>query len=238
LVSGAPGYSYPLTQEVIVKLRLVVEAEGKLYLVEEKEGFGGSGATDYTQLVTRAVESLEMLEGKSEEAENVIETIVGYACGLNWDTSFPLPVQLAALRWALISKNFADRRQAAEAMVEIGPEAKEAIPVLIPQLGDEEFMIRRVVAEALAAIGPETEDLPALTRALQDEDYWVRTFIAEALGTMGAEAKEAVPVLIQALRDASWESEREAEIDALKIITGQDFGEDADAWQQWWEKQK
>lgn len=240
LVSGAPGPSSkpPITQEVIVEVRLVVEAEGKLYLVEKKEGLGGAEARGYPQLVKHAVEPLEMLEDQGEEVEDVIELIVGYACGLNWDTSFALPFQLAALRWALTSENFADRRQGAEALGEIGPEAKEAIPVLIPLLEDGEFMIRRAVAEALAAIGPETRELPALIRALQDEDYWVRTFVAEALETMGADAKEAVPVLIQALGDAKWGSEREAETEALKIITRQDFGEDAAAWQQWWEQQK
>ena len=239
LVSGAPGPSTkpPITQEVIAEVQLIVEAEGKLYLLEKKEGLGGTEARGYPQLVKQAVEPLEMLGDQAEEIEDIIELIVGYGCGLNWDTSLDLPFQLAALEWALTSRNFADRRQGAEALGEIGPEAKEAIPALMPLLRNLDFMIRRAVAEALAEIGPGTQELPALIRALQDKDYWVRTFIAEALGTMGADAKEAVPALIQALGDAEWSSEREAATGALKTITGQDFGEDAAAWQQWWEQQ-
>jgi hypothetical protein len=44
-------------------------------------------------------------------------------------------------------------------------------------------------------------------------------------------------ILIQALRD--WDEDvRWAAAWVLKEITGQDFGQDAAAWQQWWEEQQ
>ena len=43
--------------------------------------------------------------------------------------------------------------------------------------------------------------VPALTLALQDLDPEVRQYAAWALGMIGSGAKDAVPVLIQALKD-------------------------------------
>jgi HEAT repeat protein len=43
--------------------------------------------------------------------------------------------------------------------------------------------------------------VPSLTQALRSKDYHVRTGAARALGWMGTAAKEAIPALVQALRD-------------------------------------
>jgi HEAT repeat protein len=44
---------------------------------------------------------------------------------------------------------------------------------------------------------------------------------------------DGVPVLIQALEDQS-PAVRQAATEALRTITGQDFGLDVNAWRQWW----
>ncbi len=76
--------------------------------------------------------------------------------------------------------------------------------------------------------------LPVFVRALGDQDEDVREAAAEALGKIGP---DAVPALIQALQDKeSWVRMRAS--GALETITGQDFGEDADRWLQWWEEQQ
>ncbi len=77
---------------------------------------------------------------------------------------------------------------------------------------------------------------PPLIQALGDKDKWVRLAAARALGEIGPEAKEAVPALIQALK---WkENIRRKAAWALGEITGQDFSEDPDRWQEWWEEQQ
>jgi HEAT repeat protein len=60
---------------------------------------------------------------------------------------------------------------------------------------------------------------------------------ARALGQIGPEAREAVPALIQVLGD-EYESAGGNAARALKAITGQDFGEDAGRWQEWWDEQQ
>lgn len=129
------------------------------------------------------------------------------------------------------------RQVAAGALGAMGPEAVEAVPALIQALGDEDIFVRDGAAGALGAIGPEAKEaVPALIEALRNADV-PRSSAAWALGAIGPEAWDAVPVLIEALGDEDiYVRMRAAE--ALKKITGKDFSEDADAWQEWWEEQK
>ncbi len=125
------------------------------------------------------------------------------------------------------------RRAAADALGEMGPEAKEAVPALLQALEDAEWSVREAAAVALGKIGPEAKEaVAALIQALADEDLSVRWRAANALRDIGPEAKDAVPALVQALADES-EVMRGYAAEALEAITGQDFGEDADRWQQW-----
>ena len=65
-------------------------------------------------------------------------------------------------------------------------------------------------------MGEEAVDaVPALTLALQDLDPEVHQYVAWALGMIGKGAKDAVPVLIQALKDPEV---RDSAAKALKKI--------------------
>lgn len=193
------------TQSVRSEVRLIAEVDGKFYLVEEKEGEGGSGCSSYKDLVSKSVEKLDSLGNISEKLESILETIIGYATGLDWDRLLDFNRRLAVLIRAFDSEHWADRKQA---------------------------------AETLRRIGPEEGVVPALIKALlRDESQYVRKAAAEVLGKIGPEAKEAVPALIKALKDKI-EDVRKAVALALNAITGQDFGEDASRWQEWWEGQK
>jgi 3-methyladenine DNA glycosylase AlkC len=140
-----------------------------------------------------------------------------------------------ALIQALGDENDYVRMAARYALRNIGP---EAVPVLIEALGDENSKVRLCAADALGAIGPEAKEaVPALIQALGDEEVYVRGAAAVALGVIGPEAKEAVPALIRALEDENVFVRRDA-AGALTNITGQDFGQDAAAWQEWWEEQQ
>ncbi len=56
--------------------------------------------------------------------------------------------------------------------------------------------------------------------------------------TLGPRGKQFVPELIKCLKDSCQPFGTDEIVRALKSITGQDFGEDAANWQQWWDKQK
>jgi HEAT repeat protein len=77
----------------------------------------------------------------------------------------------------------------------------------------------------------------ALIQALGDQDVYVRQTAVLALKRIGSEVMAAVPALIQALQDKS-DRVRGYAAEALEAITGQQFGQDAARWQQWWNEQQ
>jgi hypothetical protein len=142
---------------------------------------------------------------------------------------------------------------AARSLGNIGPE-EGVVPALIQTMEEHEDPDARAsAAEALGKMGPEEGVVPALIQALDDvqiltdrrigpPEWWsVREAAAKALGEIGPEAVEAVPALIGVLSNkdesqslsVSWATQ-----DALRAITGQEFGEDAGRWRQWWEGQQ
>lgn len=68
------------------------------------------------------------------------------------------------------------RRGAANALAEIGPEAKEAVGALIKTLGDADADVRSNAANALARIGPRAKEaIQALEHlAERDPEEYVR----------------------------------------------------------------
>jgi hypothetical protein len=107
--------------------------------------------------------------------------------------------------------------------------------VLIQALQDDVAAVREAAAKALGDVGLEEGGVLALAQALEDENEDVRQAAAKALEAIGPEAVEAIPALIQALGDDSSTVRGDA-AEALMAITGQDFGEDAERWRQWWEE--
>jgi HEAT repeat protein len=91
----------------------------------------------------------------------------------------------------------------------IGPEAREAIPVLVNAIGadlgaaeklDEEDAGElgcNLVGEALVQIGPAA--VPALVEALKNEEGYRPLAAAVVLGRLGSDAKEAIPTLVTLL---------------------------------------
>jgi hypothetical protein len=123
---------------------------------------------------------------------------------------------------------------AIELLAGIGP-VEGTTPSLIQILETHESTrVRRDAALILGRLGQEV--VPALVKALNDESSTVREAAVEALGMIGPDAAEAVPALIQTLRKSK--SARETSARALRLITGQSFGEDAKAWERWWEEQQ
>ena len=65
---------------------------------------------------------------------------------------------VAQLIEQLSSTDTQERREAAYALAELGPAAKEAVPALTERLQDEDPWVRRVAADALDEIGSAEEE--------------------------------------------------------------------------------
>jgi HEAT repeat protein len=140
------------------------------------------------------------------------------------------------------------RLAAVTGLGEIGdPQNAEAIA---PFLDDPDGQVRHAAAVALAKVG-DRRTVKLLLTVLRDPDHCLaasRVGAAEAIGRLRDPA--AVPALIEALRQDVAEADRyfgrgeptprsiTAEVKALRAITGQDFGTDADKWQQWWDQSR
>jgi HEAT repeat protein len=87
-----------------------------------------------------------------------------------------------ALTEALQDMDCRVRAAAALALGRIGPEAREAVPVLIPALQDESEAVRRAAAEALGNLeAAASAAMPALRLALRDRDRGVRKEVVTAV---------------------------------------------------------
>src|SRR5262249_49935212 len=109
---------------------------------------------------------------------------------------------LATLVESLKDQSYVIRKVAAFALGEMGEAAEAAIPALISAIRDawgpnryRETDVGWRAAEALGQIGPAA--VPALIAVLRENQC---PMAARALGIIGPKAKEAVPVLIDALR--------------------------------------
>jgi HEAT repeat protein len=97
---------------------------------------------------------------------------------------------------ALKSPEPAVRRAAVEFFASLGP---AAVPVLAEALQRNDQTLREGALMGLASLGPDA--IPELVKTLKDKDEKVRVASARALAQMGPKAKTAVAALAEALRD-------------------------------------
>lgn len=96
---------------------------------------------------------------------------------------------------------------------------------------------RYVATEALRNLGPEAAPAVSdLIDVIGDDFTQVGWSAVDTLGVIGSQAAEAIPVLIGLLEGEDRTCHSNAAC-ALESITGQDFGEGASAWQQWFNLQ-
>ena len=94
------------------------------------------------------------------------------------------------------------RRQAAYALGQIRPPARQAIPELVRALDDQYLELCWYAVDALGRIGPAAQEaVPAIVDAIKDpaNDQYFRRNAATALGRIGPAARQAAPVLTEAL---------------------------------------
>jgi len=110
------------------------------------------------------------------------------------------------------------------AIAAMGPEANEAIPVLLERIDGRKGVGRRErdisfgvprTAYVLSRLGPAA--IPPLINALGEKDLGLRLAAAEALGSMGPAAHDAIPALVKNLGDDQ-DSVRDKTAQALGLI--------------------
>ncbi len=124
----------------------------------------------------------------------------------------------------LEAPNPVTRHAAIKAVGEIGPEAKEAIPVLIETIRETRNRDKHMLLScnyALLAMGKEI--VPYMIVLLKDDNWEMRRGSAWILGKVGPEAKDAVPALTKALNDPHPVVRRKA-AESLQKIQGKEGG--------------
>lgn len=105
------------------------------------------------------------------------------------------------------SASASERRSAViRALSQMGPAAKEAVPMLIAlPLKDTNVFFRAISVDMLGKIHASPEiAVPALIRCLDDPDLRMRSTVAYALGQFGPEAKSAIAPLKASLGNSDF----------------------------------
>jgi hypothetical protein len=108
--------------------------------------------------------------------------------------------QLSKLVRDLQDPDGAKREEAAKALGRLGPKAKDAVPALLGTYGDQRLTVWGAASASIRQIGAAA--VPSLVDALQrTPNPNLRFVIIESLlKEMGPAAKDAVPILVAALR--------------------------------------
>jgi HEAT repeat protein len=109
-------------------------------------------------------------------------------------------VDLVASRADFLRRPYSPARAtAAEALMELGPRARGALPVLVEALGDPNPSVRMWSSNAVSAVGPDA--LPAVLPSLRSSRAAVRTAAAWVFGEIDRAAQAASPELLALLDD-------------------------------------
>src|SRR5262249_53179457 len=121
----------------------------------------------------------------------------------------------------LQDKDLLVREEALEVLAQLGPAAKEVLPLVTKLVKDEHFTVRYRAALALWKIDRQAKPAVALLlEALKQPSSGLRLQAVQTLAQFqfGAEAKEVAPALLEALRDPELAVRQQA------LLTLQQFG--------------
>jgi HEAT repeat protein len=140
------------------------------------------------------------------------------------------------------NESFGIRSNAALAMATLWKEKPEEVLTVFLEVinnTDENVNFRETMFFYLALLGPNSYDtvLPILIQNLVSDRINTRYAAARSLQIIGPPAMLAVPSLIDALKNDPHDEGKSIFASALNAITGEDFGTNAEEWQQWWEQQ-
>jgi HEAT repeat protein len=138
---------------------------------------------------------------------------------------------------ALGDPNWGVRNQAVHSLGTMGA---SAVKPLIATLEHEDKDVRTLAINALGKIG-DARAVKALTGVLDDADPDVRKEVPTALGNIAATARlrkdttvtmQIANLLVRTLKKGDSATRHETVV-ALQLLSGQDFGDDVDRWNQW-----
>lgn len=107
------------------------------------------------------------------------------------------------------------------------PQDPAAIQRLTAALADREVVVRQAAVRALwqaGAVAKEAGGVARLREALRDKDDFVRMYAARALARIGPDAKDAVPALLQRLRQDEERDVRKLSAKTLGLIGARAIG--------------
>ena len=109
------------------------------------------------------------------------------------------------------------------------------VPILLTMETDIDPHVRRYLGAALGASG-DPRAIPKLIELLHDydPDPYIKIWAAQGLGKF--KRYEGVPVMMALLNDPKARDAEGNVMDVLGELTGQNFGENRNAWLEWWEK--
>jgi HEAT repeat protein len=130
-----------------------------------------------------------------------MKKVLGFAATFLFLTANVRGADVGELTQKLKDKDSDNRRAAAQALAEMGAEAKPAVAALTTALKDADLFVRRFSALALGEIGADAKDaVPGLSALLKDskEKKEVQEAAALALGKIGP---AGVNALVAAIKD-------------------------------------
>lgn len=107
------------------------------------------------------------------------------------------------------------------------PQDQATIQYLTVALADREVTVRQAAVRALwqaGAVAKEANGVTRLRDALRDKDEFVRMYAARALARIGPDAKDAVPTLLQRLRQDEERDVRKLSAKTLGLIGARAIG--------------
>jgi len=104
------------------------------------------------------------------------------------------------------------------------------VNAIVPYLQDRTYFVRWESAKALQRLQNEVAIEPLIVALREDDEPDVRTAAAKALGQYDKPA--VFQALVGALNDDDYAVVRQSQ-ESLKLLTGEDFGEDGAAWLAW-----
>jgi HEAT repeat protein len=113
--------------------------------------------------------------------------------------------------------------------------ATPSIKFLVASLDSRSANVRESSVKALSQMGDEA--IIALLDAAFKEDSSLACEAAKALGEIG-DHRVVIAILSKKPYPSSYDTHRQRAAEALQAFTGQDFGDDAKRWSEWWDSQK
>lgn len=188
------------TQAVVTTLRLYLEENGKISLLERMDGSGGEGNTSYAELVTKSVLPLEKIpDSQQSSVEHDLEEIIAYACGIDLRPEKELIQRATALSLTLESSEWADKAQGLRALRDMPNLPDSLTPILLAHVSDPRYSFE--VNELLTKMGA---DQGVFAQAIQDAnnpDAKVRREAARLLGDRTGDHSISIPILIKLAQD-------------------------------------